>query len=314
MKENKLIKPVFKYIGGKTWLRDNLRKEITIILQSNPHIDTYSEPFSGGLGAFMSVYDLLIEHNIKNIHLNDINPTIIGFYKNLKVNKEYIIERLLHIEQGFLECIPEETYLLDKKKDKEKIKKLLIPANKYFKHIREIYNAIAESNVAKSATLLFLQFHCFNGVYRENLKGEYNTPFNWEAKEFRREFIENKIDNMIKVFESFDMNFTNLSFEQVDFCKNSLYYLDPPYINEGINENSYAKGGFNKDSQLQLIDKLKNVPFLYSNHDHPLLNEKFNTLFGLNNLEITAIKRKNIMAGKAENRGNDKSEILVRRK
>lgn len=43
------IKPLFKYIGGKSWLRDELRKNVYESLV-NKNITAYAEPFTGGLG------------------------------------------------------------------------------------------------------------------------------------------------------------------------------------------------------------------------------------------------------------------------
>lgn len=315
MNKDEKIKPIFKYIGGKSWLRDDLRKNIKEILSLNKNINTYIEPFSGGLGAFVNVYDILKEHKIENIILNDINPTIIGFYKNLKFNKDDIVERLLYIEKGFQEVIPKQAFLLDKKKDKKQLKSLLIPAKKYYEHIRDIFNGISECNVAKYSTLIFLQYHCFNGIYRENSKGLYNTPFNWEAKELKKDTIENKIDNIIKIFSNFKVVFKNVSFEEIEYNEgNVLYYLDPPYINEDKGENNYSKDGFDKNKQLLLINKIANSHFLYSNHNHSLLKNEFDKLLELKNLEINILSRRNIMTSKSENRGNLKEELLVRKK
>ena len=72
----KKIKPILKYIGGKTWMREHLRKEVSCILKKQS-INHYSEPFSGALGAFLSVYDILIDNNIKKVTLNDLNQHLI---------------------------------------------------------------------------------------------------------------------------------------------------------------------------------------------------------------------------------------------
>lgn len=51
------VSPLFKYIGGKSWLKDELNNTVNKVLKDNPNIDTYIEPFAGGLGAF---WELLI--------------------------------------------------------------------------------------------------------------------------------------------------------------------------------------------------------------------------------------------------------------
>ena len=68
---NQLIKvnPPFKYIGGKYWLQKELSILVKKQLAKNCHIDTYCEPFCGGLGAFLNIYHILLENNINLLSL-----------------------------------------------------------------------------------------------------------------------------------------------------------------------------------------------------------------------------------------------------
>ena len=93
--EYKKVSTLFNYIGGKGWLKETLRLEISSILK-NSSIDTYVEPFSGGLGAFLNIYDILIKNNIKKVILNDINAKIINFYTTVKENPELLIKEYIH--------------------------------------------------------------------------------------------------------------------------------------------------------------------------------------------------------------------------
>lgn len=309
--KNKEVKVLFKYIGGKTWLKDVIRTHIINIL-GKKEIDTFIEPFAGGLGCFLNVYDLLLENNIKNIILNDINKKIINFYKCVYNNPQGLINEYEKIENDFIKLIPYEYIEENNIKDKFELKKYLIKANDYFIKIRNSFNESTHDDEKSAALFLFLQTHCFNGVYRENQKGHYNTPFNWGVKKFDKEKVEHKILAVHNIFNNFNITFTNQNYASINYnLDNSLYYVDPPYINNDheIKENKYHKDGFNIKDQINLIELLKNVNFIYSNHENTLLLKEFDKNYS--NIKVEIFSRKNIMSASNESRKNDKKEILV---
>lgn len=303
------VSPLFKYIGGKSWLKDELNKTVNSVLQANPQIDTYVEPFAGGLGAFLGITDTLIKNNIKRVILNDINTKLIQFYKNVYSNSELLIKKYMEIEDAYAETVPAIFFSYDKKKDKELIKIALQPASQYFNKIRNLFNCEQDS-IMNSAYLLFLQTHCFNGIYRENSKGGYNTPYNWDARIITEEKTREKINNVLSVFYKFDIEFSNGSYNSLDYNLNALYYLDPPYLNEeNIIENAYHKDGFGIFEQEDLIDKVKKSCFVYSNHSSDILVAMFDKK-GIS-VSIKEIPRKNIISASNESRKTDKIEILL---
>lgn len=310
MKNNE-AKVLFKYIGGKTWMKEIIREEITKVLKKK-EIKTFIEPFAGGLGCFLNIYDLLIDYKIENIILNDINKKVINFYKCVYNNPHVLINEYEKIEKDFIKLIPYK-YIEDNKiKNKEDIKKILSEANSYFLKVRKQFNLSNHNNENSAALFLFLQTHCFNGVYRENQKGEYNTPFNWGVKKFDKQKIEEKILTVHNIFKNFNITFTNETYSSINYNINdSLYYVDPPYINneDEIKENKYHKDGFNSKDQLLLIEKLKNNNFIYSNHNHNLLIKEFGKY--ITKVKIKEVNRKNIMSASSESRKTDKKEMLV---
>jgi DNA adenine methylase len=305
MNNEKTIKPLFKYIGGKTWLRDKLREKVSYILESQNDITTYVEPFAGGLGAFLSIYDLLSQKGIKKVILSDINFTLINIYKDIKEQSSELEKEILALENGFIKTIPDS---MSKLSSKEETKKALVDAEKFFKSVRQDFNREKNtSNIAQSARLIFLQKHSFNGVYRENSKGDYNTPFNWSPNNMI-DTISLRISELKSVFDLFDISFQNLSYESLDYEPSSLFYLDPPYANEEIIENKYNKVQFDKKMQLDLIFKVKNLNFIYSNHP---VNFIIDELEKIKNIDMEFVSRKNIMSASSESRKDDKSEILA---
>jgi len=308
MKEQS-VSPLFKYIGGKSWLKDELNKTVDSVLQANPQIDTYVEPFAGGLGAFLGITDTLIKNNIKRIILNDINTKLIQFYKNVYSNSELLIEKYMEVEDAYAATVPEIFFTYDKKKDKELIKVALQPASQYFNQIRNAFNSEQDS-IMNSAYLLFLQTHCFNGIYRENSKGGYNTPYNWDARIITEERTREKINNVLSVFNQFEIEFSTGSYDKINYSLTALYYLDPPYLNEeNIIENTYHKDRFGIFEQEDLIDKVKYSRFVYSNHSSEILISMFNRK-GIN-VSVKEIPRKNIISASKESRKTDKIEILL---
>lgn len=303
------VSPLFKYIGGKSWLKDELNNTVNKVLKAQPDIDTYVEPFAGGLGAFLGVADSLIKNNITKVVLNDINIKLIQFYKNVYTNSELLIEKYMEVENAYAETVPLIFFTYDKKKDKEIIKESLIPASQFFNQIRSAFN-VEQDSIMNSAYLLFLQTHCFNGIYRENSKGGYNTPYNWDARIISEDKTREKINNVLRVFNQFEIKFTTGSYDLLDYSLNALYYLDPPYINEDdVMENAYHKDGFGIIQQEDLIDKMQHSSFIYSNHSNDKLIEMFKSKNI--NVDVKFIPRKNIISASNESRKTDKLEILV---
>lgn len=299
---------LFNYIGGKTWMKNHLREAITNIL-SNNKITTYVEPFAGGLGAFLGVYDILLENNIKKVILNDVNSRLINFYNIVKNNPEELIKEYVILENQYAKLIPEEAKSLHKTKDKKKLKSLLYKTEEFYKNVRNNFNSKV-NNLDSAVYLLFLQHHCFNGVYRENSTGGYNTPFNWEGKIFDEEKIKSKINAVHDVFKKFEIDFSNKSFQNLEYNNETLYYIDPPYINdEETIENQYHKDIFGLEMQKLLIKTLIGTHFLYSNHENKLLIDEFNK--NKITINIKKIPRKNIISASNESRKTDKIEILV---
>lgn len=309
---------LFKWIGGKAWLSKQLNTKIDKILKNNNEINTYVEPFCGGLGSFLSLYDTLINNNIKKVVLNDINHNLITLYDNVKNRPQELINAYTLIEKANIETIPLEAYNLHKTKDKVLLKEVLNESNNYFKEKRKELNDLnkkidSSNEIQRSSLLLFLLKHNFNGIYRENRNGEINSPFNWEAMKINFKELEVKIKNLSELFNSIEIKFYNLNIK--DFIKDfnfnkdkTLFYYDPPYINEDRNtENNYSGEGFNHKEQFKLIDYILNNNrfFLYSNHSNDLIIDKFK------NYNITFLERKNIISSNPLSRENIKMELLV---
>ena len=137
------LTPFIKWAGGKTQLLGE------IISRLPKTYNRYFEPFIGGGALLFSVQPA-------SAVINDINPQLINIYKQLKMHVEAIICAVNELDRPI--CHKE----------------------RYFA-IREQYNSKIRDQILDVecvALMIWLNKHCFNGLYRVNTKGEFNVPFN----------------------------------------------------------------------------------------------------------------------------------------
>lgn len=311
------VAKLFDWLGGKRWLRVQLSDLVSKALVKNNQINYWIEPFAGGLGSFEAVSAVLAKHNIKKVYLNDVNYVLINFYRCVKSDHLKCLSLFEKIENEYIGTLTEKSKTLNKTRNKEEMRTELVNAHLFYVKIRDQFNQ--QKKLEKdldydlSAMFLFLQAHCFNGVYRENSSGEHNVGFNWDSKIIS---VENKKKSLIhyqELFNRFDIEFVNKNYS--DFLAEipptvlaeSLIYLDPPYVNseERSSENKYSKNPFRKKEQNELLGFVSKHPFvIYSNHDLPEIREK------LLNFDFLRINRTNhISAGK--DRDAEMFEILA---
>lgn len=295
---------LFKWIGGKKWLSEEINNTINIILK-NKCLEVYIEPFAGGLGSSIFALSTLKENNIKKLILNDVNTSVISVYKGIREHADELFDNYWKIECDYSQTVSNTVLTLNKIKDKELIKELLIPSRDFFNQKKFEFNKIQDKASKESVSLfLFLINHAFNGVYRENSKGEFNTPYNWEACIFDKVTKYNIFKEYEAEFNSIDIVFENMdAFALLEKYKHlnqeSLFYFDPPYLNDTITENKYNKDHFGYDSQLQLLDYYKSLDnLIFSNHYLPLfvdfcIEHNFNCkeVFRIGNMNSDPTKR-----------------------
>lgn len=255
-------KPFIKWAGGKGQLLSQLASAMSKDLNEEPF--TYIEPFVGG-GA-MLFFMLQRFTKIRKVIINDINKNLTETYKSIKNNPEGLIYRLKHIEQQYLSI-----------KDNEN-------QRQFYLKMRRRFNEEQLSNIDKSALLIFLNHTCFNGLYRENSKGEFNVPFGRYANPTICD--ENVIYADSELLNNFDVQILNGDYKATakaidDFGLN-FFYFDPPYrpLSATSSFNTYVKEPFNDDSQRELsnfcrmISQKDNVLWMLSNSDCSAKNPK----------------------------------------
>jgi DNA adenine methylase len=278
VENTKSPRPFLKWVGGKK----QLLKEL--IANTPKEYNAYYEPFIGG-GA------LFFELKHKPSHINDINTTLTGAYKNIKENLPKVLTELRKLDKAF------------RAKGEEEQKEM-------FYEIRTAFNSMSSDKYLKTAYLIFLNKTSYNGMYRENSKGEFNTPFG----RYKNPLICDEPNLKLVSDLLQEATITNTSFENAvkEAKKNDLVYFDPPYhpVNETANFTSYSGDGFNKEDQIKLketMDKLtkKGVKVMLSNSFTPFIIDLYKDY-----KQVTVYANRAINC-KAKGRGKVKELLIV---
>lgn len=230
-------RPFLKWAGGKTQLLHNFRKLYPRELKEGK-IDTYIEPFTGSGAVFFDITNLF---SIKNLILSDINPNLILTWKVIRKNPDKLIAELKKMEGIYL------NYNTEQRKS-------------YFYQVREIFNEttvndttpLSRPEIEHAAQMIFLNRTCFNGLYRVNSKGLFNTP----AGNYRNPLICDEknllaVSSLLSRTEIHSLDFT----DTVKFVNDKTFvYFDPPYrpISKSASFNSYSQNGFSDAEQHKL--------------------------------------------------------------
>jgi DNA adenine methylase len=262
-----LVKPLLKWVGGKTQIIEQ------IIAKFPDQIQNYYEPFLGGGSVLLALLQTDRITVNGEIIASDINASLIYLYKNIQ--NDYI---------GFYECI--NTIIVEFKqivssdvivvnRTPTNIEEALLHKENYYYWIRKQYNSMDREQLQSmrgSAMFLFLNKTCFRGIFRMGPNG-FNVPYgnnkNPEIINFEHlQEIHALIVPVKFVCCSFDETIQKaLSLD----CEQKFIYMDPPYVPEtSTSFVGYTKNGFNEHDKLfGLCSELTqhNIKWVLSNSD-----------------------------------------------
>ena len=274
MAKNKLVSPFLKWVGGK-------RQIMPAIEQHLPKgIKSYIEPFIGGGAVFFHLQP-------KNAIINDFNAELINVYHVIKNDIENLI--------------------LDLGKHKNE--------TQYFYRIRALDRTkefMNLSSVERASRIIYLNKTCYNGLYRVNNSGEFNSPFG----KYKNPNIVN--DPTLRAVNLY-LNSNNVRIENTDYetilkkaDKNSFVYLDPPYhpVSESSNFTGYIQGGWDESDQIRLKEACdllnqKKIKFLQSNSCTDFIKELYA------DYHVHIIKANRAINSDGEKRG-EVEELLIK--
>lgn len=238
---------------------------------------TYIEPFVGG-GALL--FELLPQKAI----IGDINEELINAYLVIKNNVNELIE--------------------DLKKHKNN--------EEYYYYVRSLKpNNL--SFVERASRFIYLNKTCYNGLYRENSKGEFNVPF---GKYKNPKIVDEPNLRLISNYlNSADVNIICADYKEVcNLAKSGDFvYLDPPYypVNKKTSFTKYSKYDFTEKEHQELfyvfreLDK-KGCKILLSNSNVEYIKRLYRDYIIE---EVDAIRSINC---KGSERKRDNYELLIR--
>lgn len=202
--------------------KTQLLKELEQFVPSS--YNTYIEAFLGGGALFFHLRP-------SKAILSDINPELVNTYIQVRDNVELLIAELK-------KCLnTEEFYYEERSKDIALL-----------------------SDLERAVRFIYLNKTCFNGLYRENKKGEFNVPYgkyknpNICDEERLREASEAL--QGIKIVCSGYKSVLKKYAQAGDFV-----FLDPPYVAVGkfSDFQRYTKNSFYDDDQIELRDEFKRL-------------------------------------------------------
>jgi DNA adenine methylase len=198
---------------------------------------TYHEPFLGGGAIFFHLQP-------SRTRLMDINPELVNVFCCVRDRVEALIIRLQEHRE---------------------------------RHAPEYYYAVRAqttgSNLERAARLIYLNKTCFNGLYRENSKGQFNVPIG----KYKNPAIcdPESLRSASRALQAADI-------EQKPFdavlelaqTAEDFVYFDPPYhpISATSRFTSYSRDAFSQADQVRLRDTFKilanrGVQVMLSNSD-----------------------------------------------
>ena len=273
--ENNNLSPFLKWAGGKRQLLDK------IIDRMPKSFNNYYEPFIGG-GA------LLFELQPAKAVINDINASLINAYITIAEKPFEFISAVTELDSQ----IPED-------------------GKAYYYSLRERYNnklVKTEYDTELAALFVFLNKHCFNGLYRVNAKGLFNVPYN----NSKRESINN--ESIIAISEYLkNVKIMQGDFEKAcnDVQRGDFVFFDSPYapLNPTSFE-SYTKEGFDIESHKRLANLFKKLTdkgcyCMLTNHNTEFIND----LYGNKGYKIDVVRVKRMINYNASKRVGE--EVII---
>jgi len=245
--------PILKWVGGKRALLPEIQK----YLQAPDPGKKFYEPFLGGGAVLFS------QTGDFQLVGGDANWELINLYEVVKNKPQELIKNLKEFRNE--EAFYYEMRDLDRSKGWTRT-----------------------SPVLRAARVLFLNKTCFNGLYRVNSSGQFNTPFGF--------YVRPNILNEIEIYRlhRFLNSRTSRSKERVSLVHGSYldlakkgkagdsFYFDPPYVpvSPTASFTSYQREGFGLKDQEELRDRAARLidggaKVLLSNSDTDIVRDLY---------------------------------------
>lgn len=209
------------------------------------YYQTYYEPFLGGGAIFFHLQPT-------EAVLSDVNANLVNVYTCIRDHLDAVIDHLkIHASQH---------------------------GQDYYYRIRA---QAPQTSAQQAARFIYLNRTCFNGLYRENSKGQFNVPMgrykNPKICDLELLHAVSEALQPIQICQQPFETILKLAKSAQDFV-----YFDPPYhpISATSDFTAYSRGAFTADDQNQLAQVFaeladRGVQVMLSNSDSPLIHELY---------------------------------------
>ena len=168
-----------------------------------------------------------------------------------------------------------------------------------FENTEEMFYSVREKNwntlspLKAAARTVYLNKTCFNGLYRVNKEGRFNTPY---ANNKRNSFCDaDEIRKAAKILKNAEIicgDYHDVLISKAQ--EGDFVFLDPPYVpvSKYADFKRYTKEQFNEEDQRRLAEDVrclsqKGCNIMLTNSNHPLVYE----LYGQHHIEVFQTRR-----------------------
>lgn len=268
-------RPFLKWVGGKGQLIPQLLAQVE---KAEP-FGRYHEPFVGGGALFFEFFRA--RRLTKYAWLSDNNERLVETYAGVRQDVEQLIKLLKAHKKNHCE--------------------------EYYYQVRA---KVPDTLIERAARIIYHNKTCYNGLYRENSKGEFNSPFG----RYKNPTVCDE-DNLRAVSQALGRaKVEHRPFKSVlkRAKRNDFVYFDPPYhpVSKSASFTSYNKGGFGEEAQIELADVFNQltkmgVKALLSNSMTDFVKDLYS------GHKIIEVQAKRTVNSRADRRGKI-SEALIR--
>jgi DNA adenine methylase len=269
-----LTKPPLKWAGGK-FRHVGL---ITELLNLNG-CQMLIEPFVGAGSVFLNT-------SSQATIVADLNEALITFYIHLRDQGPKLIE---HARSLFTEENNNQTA---------------------YNALRAKFNDLGTSAFERSALLLYLNKHCYNGLYRVNKDNMFNSPYG--KPDYVPSFPLSALMSMWKRLATVKVYHEDFTTTMSWAGPGDKVYADPPYVPSGATADftAYSSGGFSLEAHVLLEEaavaaQRRGAAVLISNSDTTLTRELYRSA-----TRIVSTSRTNAISRDGSGRG-EVSEIMA---
>ncbi|MBM4341853.1 MAG: Dam family site-specific DNA-(adenine-N6)-methyltransferase [Deltaproteobacteria bacterium] len=277
-------RPFLKWVGGKGKLLDQ------ILVHAPRGRLRYGEAFTGGGAVYFALRG---EGRLASALLTDLSGDVVNAHTTVRDRPRELVAALQDHERAYLDA--DDAGRAD-----------------YFYRVRAMRpDLLALSPVERAARMIFLNRTCFNGLWRENSRGVFNSPHG--------RYAQPHIANEARILTA-SRALQGTAIARADFRRwpelvraheLDFVYLDPPYHPVSVTSsfNAYAGGAFAAAAQRELaevcaeLDRL-GVRWMLSNSDCALVRELYARW------NIHAVRAPRAVNSKGDSRGKV-AEVLV---